>query len=149
MSELTDLLSRLVTSNEKHEERYAEQQGQIAELLKTLKVPPPGPDNGAIRAEKVQKINFNLRKSAQTDEAAPTTELTSDASSQVVQTVMALTTEPTSVVNKTASGQVNCDLTYELTSVVNKTASQGQVNSETSEPHIQGHVTSETSEPFI
>ena len=64
MSELTDLLSRLVTSSEKHEERYVQQQGQIAELLKTLKVPPPGPDNGAIRAEKVQKINFNLRKSA-------------------------------------------------------------------------------------
>ena len=71
MTELNELLSRLVTSNEKHEERYveqqakiAEQQGQIAELLKTLKVPPPGPNNVALRAEKVQKINFNLRKSA-------------------------------------------------------------------------------------
>ena len=78
MTELADILSRLVTNSEKQEERFAEQQSQIAEqqshiaeLLKSIKEPPPvtveyrqpGPADEVIRAEKVQKINFNIRKS--------------------------------------------------------------------------------------
>ena len=50
---------------------------------------------------------------AQTDVAASSSELTSvinkSASSQVDKTVLALSSEPTSVVNKSASGQVNCN----------------------------------------
>ena len=79
MTEVTELLAQLVTSNKRADERYAEQhekyveqqikiadqQGQITELLKTLKEkePPAGPNPETLRAEKVQKINFNLRKS--------------------------------------------------------------------------------------
>ena len=59
------LLAQLVSSSTKAEEKYVEQQGQITELLKTLKEreAPAGPSPETIRAEKVQKINFNLRKS--------------------------------------------------------------------------------------
>ena len=55
MGDINELLARLVTSSEKHEDRYVEQQGQITELLKTLKEnePPPGPNQDTIRAEKV------------------------------------------------------------------------------------------------
>ena len=65
MSELTELLARLVTGNKEANEKIADQQGQITELLKTLKErePPAAPNPDAIRAEKIQKINFNLRKS--------------------------------------------------------------------------------------
>ena len=79
MTELQDILSRLVTNSEKQEERIvtqqnqiADQQNQIAELLRTLKDPPPVTvdlrqpvvADAVIRAEKIQKINFNLRKSS-------------------------------------------------------------------------------------
>ena len=72
MSELQELLNRMVAKSEQQEERLLTQQNQIAELLRTLKDPPPVTvdlrqpvvaDN-VIRAEKVQKINFNLRKSS-------------------------------------------------------------------------------------
>ena len=79
MTELADILNRLVVNSEKQEERFvtqqnqiADQQSQIAELIKTIKEPPPvtveyrqpGPAAEVIRAEKVQKINFNLWKSS-------------------------------------------------------------------------------------
>ena len=59
------LLERLITTSSKNEEKYVEQQAQMVQLLKTLKErepPAAGPNAEAIRAEKIQKINFNLRK---------------------------------------------------------------------------------------
>ena len=48
MTELADILNRLVINSEKQEERFvtqqnqiADQQSQIAELIKTIKEPPP------------------------------------------------------------------------------------------------------------
>ena len=41
MSELQELLNRMVAKSEEQEERLLTQQTQITELLKTLKDPPP------------------------------------------------------------------------------------------------------------
>ena len=49
---LHDLLTRMVTKNE-------EQDARIEALLQAIKNPAPAADN-VVRAEKVQKINFNL-----------------------------------------------------------------------------------------
>ena len=78
MADIADLLKQLVANSNKQEERIAAQQDQMAAqqqqivaLLQTIKEPPPvqveyrpaGPADADIRAEKVQKINFNIRKS--------------------------------------------------------------------------------------
>ena len=52
---LHDLLTRMVNKNE-------EQDARIEALLQAIKN-PPAPAAKDIRAEKVQKITFNLRKS--------------------------------------------------------------------------------------
>ena len=77
-AQLSEILARLVVNSEKQEERFvaaqnqiAEQQKQITELLSTIKDPPPvnvefnqpGPAANVVRAEKVQKITFNVSKS--------------------------------------------------------------------------------------
>ena len=92
MSELADLLARLVASDQaqkerlatqeerfaKQEERFAtqqqlisDQQGQIAILLQNIKEPgtvkvevaAPAPEAAVVRAEKVQKIAATIRRS--------------------------------------------------------------------------------------
>ena len=84
--QLQELLNRMVAKGEQQDERLlaqqnqiaeqqnkmAEQQNQIAALLQTLKDPPPVTvdlrqpvvADAVLRAEKVQKINFNLHKSS-------------------------------------------------------------------------------------
>ena len=73
MSEqLQALLSRMVAKGEEQDARILAQQEQIAELLQTLKDPPPvrvdfqqAPvaDN-VVRADKIQKLAINMRKSS-------------------------------------------------------------------------------------
>ena len=71
MGDVTDLLAQLVANSAKQEERFAVQQQQITALLQAIKQPPPvqdeyrpaAPNDADIRAEKVQKINLNIRKS--------------------------------------------------------------------------------------
>ena len=85
MSELADLLARLVASDQVQKERLAtqeerfaaqqqlisDQQGQIAALLQNIKesgtinveVKPPPPEAAVVRAEKIQKIASTIRRS--------------------------------------------------------------------------------------
>ena len=77
--QLAEILACLVVNGENQEERFAaqqkqiaDQQSQIADLIQNIKEPPtvtvefkqPPPENNVIRAEKVQKISYNLRRSA-------------------------------------------------------------------------------------
>ena len=67
MAEVADLLKQMAAQ----QQQMAAQQQQISALLQTIKEPPPvqieyrpaAPADADIRAEKVQKINFNIRKS--------------------------------------------------------------------------------------
>ena len=71
MAELQQLLSRMVAKGEEQDARILAQQNQIAELLQTLKDPPPvrvdfqqAPvADAVVRAEKIQKLAINMRKS--------------------------------------------------------------------------------------
>ena len=85
--ELKELLSQLVITNREQQERFAEEKAahaaalleaqeradaRFAELIGSMQRPGPvnvqynhpEPADAVIRAEKVQKINFNLRKSS-------------------------------------------------------------------------------------
>ena len=72
MSEqLQELLNRMVSKSEEQDARILEQQNQITQLLQTLRSPPPvrvdlqQPQvaDAVLRAEKIQKLAINMRKS--------------------------------------------------------------------------------------
>ena len=78
MGDNAELLAQLIANSQKQDERMvelhaqnAQQQQTIAALLQQIKQPPPvqvqyipaAPNDADIRAEKVQKINLNIRKS--------------------------------------------------------------------------------------
>ena len=63
--QLQELLTRMVTKNEEQDARILAQQNQIQQLLQTLQNPPqPQVADGVLRAEKIQKLAINMRKSA-------------------------------------------------------------------------------------
>ena len=71
MGDSTELLAQLVARSQIQDQRLAEQQQTITALLQQIKQPPPvqvqyvpaAPNDADVRAEKVQKINLNIRKS--------------------------------------------------------------------------------------
>ena len=78
MGDNAELLAQLIANSQKQDERMvelhaqnAQQQQTIAALLQQIKQPPPvqvqyvpaAPNDADVRAEKVQKINLNIRKS--------------------------------------------------------------------------------------
>ena len=71
MGDPAELLAQLVARSEIQDKKMAEQQQTITALLQQIKNPAPvrvqyvpaAPDDNEVRAEKVQKINLNIRKS--------------------------------------------------------------------------------------
>ena len=71
MADNADLLAQLVANNTQLNQKMAEQQQTITVLLQQIKNPAPlqvqyvpaAPNDADVRAEKVQKINLNIRKS--------------------------------------------------------------------------------------
>ena len=72
MSAIEDLLNRMVAKSEEQDDRILQQQTQITELLQALRTPQPVRvdlqqpvvADAVVRAEKVQKLAFNMRKSS-------------------------------------------------------------------------------------
>ena len=71
MGDSTELLAQLVARSEIQDKKMAEHQQTITELLQQIRNPAPlrvqyvpaAPNDADVRADKVQKINLNIRKS--------------------------------------------------------------------------------------
>ena len=71
MTELADILARLVANDEKRQEEFATHQQQITQLLQNIKQPgpvkvevaAPAPEAAVVKAEKIQKIHGFIRRS--------------------------------------------------------------------------------------
>ena len=70
MGDSAELLAQLVARSEIQDKKMAEQQQTITELLQQIRNPAPlrvqyvpaAPNDADVRADKVQKINLNIRK---------------------------------------------------------------------------------------
>ena len=72
MAAIEELLNRMVAKSEEQDDRILQQQTQITELLQALRTSQPVRvdlqqsvvADAVVRAEKVQKLAFNMRKSS-------------------------------------------------------------------------------------